>query len=54
MTQAPTPKTPAARKADERKRYRALGRVPIEVWVHPADAPRVRVYVTRLNKVAEK
>lgn len=48
------PKTPAERKADERARYRALGRAPLEVWVHLGDRIRLMAYVARLNRSAEK
>lgn len=53
MKAAPKPQTPAERKAAERARYRALGRVPVEVWVHPDDVLRLRIYVNRLNRAKE-
>lgn len=43
-------KTPAQWKADERARYRALGRVPVQVWVDPEDRARVQKYAAKLNK----
>ncbi len=42
-------KTPTQRKADERNRHRALGRTPVQVWVHPEDREKVAHYIRRLN-----
>jgi hypothetical protein len=47
-------KTPAQRKQDERERQRQLGRVPVQVWVHPDDRARVQRYAARVNKEREK
>lgn len=46
-------KTAVERKADERARLRALGRVPIEAWVHPEDRERIQAFIARLNKARE-
>ncbi|MEO6588958.1 MAG: hypothetical protein ABIP06_06490 [Pyrinomonadaceae bacterium] len=53
MTQAAKPLTPAERKAAERARHRAFGRVHREVWVHPEDMQKLERYVARLNKERE-
>ena len=47
-------KTPAQRKADERARQAQLGRVPVQVWVHPDDRARVQKYAARVNKARVK
>lgn len=41
--------SPAQRKAAERARYRALGRVPLQVWIHPDDRALVRRFADELN-----
>ncbi len=46
-------RTPAQRKEDERTRHRLLGRVPVQVWVHPEDRARVQEYAARANKKRE-
>lgn len=48
------PASSAERKAAERERYRALGRTAVQVWVHPDDALRLRIYVNRLNRAREE
>jgi hypothetical protein len=40
----------AARKRIERDRRREAGFVPREIWVRPADWPRVEKYLLRVNK----
>lgn len=47
-------KTAAERKQDERERMRARGFVLRQVWVHPKDWERVKVYIARVNKAREK
>jgi hypothetical protein len=47
-------KTPAERKADERQRYRDLGLVVVQVWVHPQDREKLARYVKRLNQRANE
>ncbi len=47
-------KSPAQRKADERERQRQLGRVAVQVWVHPDDRARVQRYAERVNKERSK
>jgi hypothetical protein len=42
----------AARKRIERDRRREAGFVPREIWVRPADWPRVEKYLLRINKKA--
>jgi hypothetical protein len=44
-------KTPAQRKADERKRHADAGRVPRTHYIHPDDSAKLAKYVARLNKV---
>jgi hypothetical protein len=46
--------TAAERKRAERERYRLAGLVPVQVWVKPADRPRVQQYAERLNKRAAR
>lgn len=43
-------KTAAQRKAEERERQRSLGRVVVQVWVHPDDREKLAHYVRRLNQ----
>lgn len=45
-----TPRTAAQRKADERQRHRAEGRVPVQLWVQPAQVPQVRALEARLQR----
>lgn len=45
--------TSAQRKANERAGYRKLGRVPVQVWVHPDDRARVQKYAAAVNKQRE-
>jgi len=47
-----TPKTPNQRKAEERARYKAEGRVPVQVWVFPSDRARVQSLAELLNSYA--
>ena len=47
-----TAKSAAQRKADERERQRDAGLVVVQVWVHPADRPKLARYIKRLNKRA--
>jgi hypothetical protein len=46
-------KTPAQRKADERKRHAEAGRVPRTHYIHPDDSAKLARYVARLNKAWE-
>jgi hypothetical protein len=43
------PKTPAQRKAEERRRHKAAGRVAVLVYVQPRAREALRRYVKRLN-----
>lgn len=43
-------KTPAERKADERRRQREAGRVVVQVWIYPEDKPKLAHYIKRLNE----
>lgn len=43
-------KTPAQRKADERRRYRDKGLVVMNIWVNPLDRENVWRYIKRLNE----
>jgi len=47
------PKTPAQRKADERRRYKEAGLVAITVWIHPDDRAKLAHYIKRLNQRAK-
>lgn len=47
-------KTPAQLKRDERDRYRKLGRVAVQVWVHPDDRERIQKLAALLNRRREK
>jgi hypothetical protein len=40
----------AGRKRRERDRKRAEGLVPREIWVRPADWPKVQRYILRANR----
>jgi hypothetical protein len=40
----------AARKRTERDRRREAGFVPREIWIRPADWPRVQKYLARIDK----
>ena len=47
--------TPAnERKAQERKRKREAGLVPLEVWVKPEHVAAVRHYIERLQVVSRQ
>ena len=46
-------KTPAQRKADERARHAAAGRVPRTYYIHPDDTAKLAKYAARLNKARE-
>jgi len=46
--------TPAERKAAERQRQRELGRVVVQVWVHPDDRAKLAHYIKRLNERRDK
>jgi hypothetical protein len=39
----------AARKRIERERRREAGFVPREIWIRPADWPRVQKYLARIS-----
>lgn len=43
-------KSPAQRKAEERKRHARAGRVPRTHYIHPDDTAKLAKYVARLNK----
>ena len=43
------PKTPAQRKAEERKRKRAAGLVPVEVWIRSDKRLELAREIKRLN-----
>ena len=47
-------KTPAQRKAEERKRHARAGRVPRTHYIYPEDSARLAKYVALLNKRREK
>jgi hypothetical protein len=42
------------RKANERKRKREAGLVPVEVWIMADKKPELKKEIARLNKEAEK
>jgi len=44
------PLTPAQRKAAERKRRRALGLTPLEVWAKPEHHEAIKAYARKLDK----
>jgi hypothetical protein len=44
-----TPKSPNDRKAAERKRKRAAGLVPVEVWVNAGKKSELADAVARIN-----
>jgi hypothetical protein len=48
-----TAKSAAQRKAEERERQRSLGRVVVQVWVHPEDRENLARYIKRLNQRRE-
>jgi hypothetical protein len=41
------------RKAQERRRYRDAGLVPIEVWVKPEHKAKVQQYAAKLRKAKD-
>lgn len=43
------PMTNAEKQTAWRERQRALGRVLIQLWIHPSDRARLTAYVNRLN-----
>jgi hypothetical protein len=45
-----TPKTPAERKADERRRLREAGLVAVTVWVFPELRKVVQAFVKMIMK----
>ena len=45
-----TAKTPAQRKQAERKRLRAAGLIPVQVWVKPEHAGQIRELAKKLNQ----
>ena len=47
-------KTPAQRKADERRRYKEAGLVAVTVWIHPDDRVKLAHYIKRLNQRHER
>lgn len=48
------PKTPAQRKADERRRYKEAGLVAVTVWINPDDRAKLAHYIKRLNSRHER
>lgn len=44
------PLTPAERKRAQRSRLRQLGRVLLELWVHPIDRAKILLYVAKVNR----
>jgi hypothetical protein len=42
------------RKANERKRKREAGLVPVEAWIHVSQKEKLKKAIARLNKEAEK
>ena len=48
------PKTPAQRKADERRRYKEAGLVAVTVWIHKDDRAKLAHYIKRLNQRVER
>lgn len=48
------PKTPAQRKADERRRYKDAGLVAVTVWINPDDRAKLAHYIKRLNQRHER
>lgn len=42
-------KTPAERKADERKRKRAAGLVQVQEWVMKPDVDKLKKYAAKLR-----
>jgi len=49
-TATKTPMTAAERKSAERQRQRDLGRVVVQVWIHPDDRAKLAHYIKRLNE----
>ncbi len=49
----PKPKSPAERKADERRRMRERGYVLKQFWVHQNDWPRVQKSLRRTMRERE-
>jgi len=45
-----TAKTPAQRKADERKRRREAGQVLVQEWVHSDDVASLKNHANKLRK----
>jgi GIY-YIG catalytic domain len=43
-------KTVAQRKAEERQRHKAAGRVAVTLYIYPEDRASVALYIKRLNK----
>ena len=45
-----TAQTPAQRKQAERKRLRAAGLIPVQVWVRPEDAQKIKDLAKKLTE----
>lgn len=46
----PKPKSAAQRKADERERHKAAGRVAVTVWIKPKHRVRLSKFLQRLRR----
>lgn len=46
-------KKAALAKAEERLRKRERGLVPVQEWVHVEDAPKLKLYATKLRSARE-
>lgn len=50
MTEKKKPLTPAQRKANERKKKRDQGLIPLEIWVHTSQKEKAKEIEKKLRK----